>query len=164
MLCSWLHWWLGMTRYMWSTCLLLLWCTCDLDSWLMSWGLCHKLGRSTFSFAPKRAEDSDLFFLWAEGVPGAEMHRRISVQYGNSVVSQQVVYEWIERFKNGCTSIKHEEGAILCASGSFLVLNACRTILEPLDLFVDCPLWRDTVPILHWYPSMHFSTWYTFSP
>jgi hypothetical protein len=34
-------------------------------------------------------------FLWAEGVPGAEMHRRISVQYGNSVVSQWVVYKWI---------------------------------------------------------------------
>jgi hypothetical protein len=50
-------------------------------------------------------------FLWAEGVPGGEMHRRISVQCGNSVVSQRMVYEWIERFKNGRTSIKHEEGA-----------------------------------------------------
>jgi hypothetical protein len=26
-------------------------------------------------------------------------------------VSQRMVYEWIERFKNGRTSIKHEEGA-----------------------------------------------------
>ena len=50
-------------------------------------------------------------FLWAEGVPDAAMHRRISVQYGNSVVSQRMVYEWIKRFKNGRTSIKHEEGA-----------------------------------------------------
>jgi hypothetical protein len=38
-----------------------------------------------------------ILFLWAEGVLGAEMHRRISVQYGNSVVSQWMVYEWIER-------------------------------------------------------------------
>jgi hypothetical protein len=58
-------------------------------------------------------------FLRAEGVPGAEMHRRISVQYRNSVVSQWMVYEWIERFKNGCTSIKHEEGARRRVSGSF---------------------------------------------
>jgi hypothetical protein len=50
------------------------------------------------------------------------------------------------------------------ASGSFLMLNACATILEPLDPFVDHPLWHDSVPILHWYPSMHFGTWYTFSP
>jgi hypothetical protein len=49
-------------------------------------------------------------FLWPDGVPGAKMHRRISVQYGNSVVSQRMVCEWIERFKNGHTSIKHEEG------------------------------------------------------
>jgi hypothetical protein len=34
--------------------------------------------------------------LWAEGVPGAKMHRRISVQYGNSVMSQRMVHEWID--------------------------------------------------------------------
>jgi hypothetical protein len=62
-------------------------------------------------------------FLWAEGVPGAKMNRRISVQFGNSVMSQRTVYEWIERFKNGRTSIKHEEGARHRASGSFLKLN-----------------------------------------
>ena len=39
------------------------------------------------------------------------MRRRISVQYGNSVMSQHMVHKWIERFKNGCTNIKHEEGA-----------------------------------------------------
>ena len=50
------------------------------------------------------------------------------------------------------------------ASGSFLMLNACATILEPLDPFVDHPLRHDTVPILHWYPSMHCGIWYTFSP
>jgi hypothetical protein len=49
-------------------------------------------------------------------------------------------------------------------AGSFLMLNACATIPEPLDPFVDHPLWHDTVHILHWYPSMHFGTWYTFSP
>jgi hypothetical protein len=48
--------------------------------------------------------------LWAEGVPGTEMHRRISVQYGNSVVLQRIVCEWIEGFKNGRTRVKHGEG------------------------------------------------------
>jgi hypothetical protein len=109
MLCSWVHCWLGMMWYMWSTCLQLFWCRCGLDSQFMSWVLCNKLWRYTFRLHQRRAEGRDP--LWVEGVPGAEMHRRISVQYGNSVVSHRMVYEWIEKFKNGRTSIKHEEGA-----------------------------------------------------
>jgi hypothetical protein len=97
----------------------------------------------------KEEQRAVVLFLWAEGVPGAEMHRRISVQYGNSVVSQWMVYEWIDRFKNGRTSIKHEEGARRRASGSFLRLIACAIILEPLDPFIDHPLRHNTVPILH---------------
>jgi hypothetical protein len=142
MVCSWLKCWLGMMRYVWSTCLLPLWCRCDIGSLqvFLPWVLCHKLGRSTFHLQQRRAEGSDPFFLWAEGVPGAEMHRRISVQYGNSVVSQRMVYEWIERFKNGRTSINHEEGArrvwrmvvmsiystnwTLCTTIQFVVSNA----------------------------------------
>ena len=42
---------------------------------------------------------------------GAEIHRRLSVQYGNSVLPQRSVYEWIEKFKNVRTSVTHEEGA-----------------------------------------------------
>jgi hypothetical protein len=61
-LCSWLHCWLGMMRYLWSTCLLLLWCTCDPDSQFMSWVLCHKFGRSTFHLH-QRAEGGDPFFM-----------------------------------------------------------------------------------------------------
>jgi hypothetical protein len=57
----------------------------------------------------RRAEGSGPF-LWAEGVPGAEMHRMMSVQYGNSVVSQRICWEWIERFKNCRTSVKRGEG------------------------------------------------------
>jgi hypothetical protein len=57
----------------------------------------------------KKTEDSDPY-LWAEGVPGAEMHRRMAVQCGNSVMSQRIVCEWIERLKNGRTSVKHGEG------------------------------------------------------
>ena len=50
-------------------------------------------------------------FLWSEGVSGAEIHRRLSTQYGDSVLPRRSVYEWIETFKSGRTSVKHEEGA-----------------------------------------------------
>jgi hypothetical protein len=60
-------------------------------------------------WTPKKAEGSDPF-LWAEGVPGAEMHRRMSVQYGNGVMSEGIVCEWIERFENGSTIVKRGEG------------------------------------------------------
>jgi hypothetical protein len=52
---------------------------------------------------------SDLF-LWSEGVSGAKIHRRLSAQYGNSVLPQQSVYEWIEKLKNGRISVTHEVG------------------------------------------------------
>jgi hypothetical protein len=51
---------------------------------------CHKHGHSQFRLHQRRAEGSDLF-LWAEGVPGVEKHRMMSVQYGNSVMSQRIV-------------------------------------------------------------------------
>ena len=47
---------------------------------------CHKHGHTQFHLHQRRAEGSDPF-LWAEGVPGVEVHRMMSVQYGNSVMS-----------------------------------------------------------------------------
>jgi len=34
-------------------------------------------------------------------------------------------------------------------SSSFLMFNACVTILEPLDLFIDNLFQHDAVPVLH---------------
>jgi hypothetical protein len=59
----------------------------------------------------KQEQSAVICLLWTEGVPDAEMHRGISVQYGNGVVSQRIVNELIERFRTGRTSVKHEEGA-----------------------------------------------------
>ena len=70
---------------------------------------CHKHGHCQFHLHQRRAEGSDPF-LWAEGVPGAEMHRMMSVQCGNRVMSQRIVCYWSERLKNGSTSVKHGEG------------------------------------------------------
>jgi hypothetical protein len=47
--------------------------------------------------------------LWAEGVPGAEIHQRLSAQYGNSALLQHSVYEWIAMFKNGRTNVTDDE-------------------------------------------------------
>jgi hypothetical protein len=90
MFCSWLYCWLVMTKYTWSTPLLPFWCRCDLDSPFLSWVFCHKHGHSQFHFHQRRAEGSDLF-LWAEVIPSVEMHRIMTVQYGNSVMSQRIV-------------------------------------------------------------------------
>jgi hypothetical protein len=63
------------------------------------------------SVCTKEEQRSVIRFLWSEGVSGAETHRRLSAQYGNRVLPQRSVYEWIEKLKNGRTNIAHEEGA-----------------------------------------------------
>jgi hypothetical protein len=63
------------------------------------------------SVCTKEEQRSVIRFLWSEGVSGAETHRRLSAQYGNSVLPQRSVYEWIEKLKNVHTSVTHEEGA-----------------------------------------------------
>jgi len=50
-------------------------------------------------------------FLFSEGVTGAEIHRRLSAQYGDSALPRRNVYEWIEIFQHDRTSVKDEERA-----------------------------------------------------
>jgi transposase len=47
-------------------------------------------------------------FLWAEAVKSRENNRRMSVQYGARTMHQRKIYEWIERFKEGRTSVTNE--------------------------------------------------------
>ncbi|KDQ94897.1 hypothetical protein L798_06390, partial [Zootermopsis nevadensis] len=49
--------------------------------------------------------------LLSEGVPGADIYRRLCAQYAESVLSRRSVYELIEKFKESRTSVSHEEGA-----------------------------------------------------
>jgi len=56
-------------------------------------------------------EHSVIYFLWSEIVSGAEIHCRLLAQYGNSVLPQHSVCEWIEQFRNGHISVPHEEGS-----------------------------------------------------
>ena len=77
--------------------------------------------------------------MWAEEVPGAKMHRMMSLQYGNSVMSQRIVSEWIERFKNNRTSVKHGEGTG-CQSTSITDADVERIysmILQNMQVTVD---------------------------
>jgi hypothetical protein len=42
-----------------------------------------------------------LCFLWAEGVPGAQIRLRMFAQYRNKVISCRIFYEWVGMFENG---------------------------------------------------------------
>ena len=53
----------------------------------------------------KEEQRSVIRFLWAEGVPGAQIHLRMCAQYGDKVLSLRIFYEWIEMFENGRTSV-----------------------------------------------------------
>jgi len=114
---------------------------------------CHKHGHSQFHLHQRRAEGSDPF-LWAEGVPGVEMHRVMSVQYGNSVMSQQIV-SGARGSKNGRTSVKHGEGtgrqstSITDADNAHTVENLKKLNFEVLEHTLysldltpsDSPVW-----------------------
>ena len=63
------------------------------------------------SVCTKEEQRGVIRFLWSEGVTGAEIHRRLSAQYGDSALPRLSVYEWIERFQHGRTSVKDEERA-----------------------------------------------------
>ena len=60
--------------------------------------------------------------LRSEGATGAKIHQRLWAQYGNSVLPQRSVYDWIEKFKNGRTSVTHGEGAGRTSTAKNVVL------------------------------------------
>jgi len=57
----------------------------------------------------KEEQRSVIRFLWAEGVPGAQIHLRMCAQYGYKVLSRRIFYEWIEMFENGRTNVTDAE-------------------------------------------------------
>ena len=59
----------------------------------------------------KKEQRSVIRFLWEEGVPGAQIHLRMCTQYGDKVLSRRIVYEWIEIFENGRTSVMDAESS-----------------------------------------------------
>ena len=58
-----------------------------------------------------KEEQRGVIFLLSEGVTGAEIHRRLSAEYRDRALPRRSVYEWIEKFQHGRTSVKDEESA-----------------------------------------------------
>ena len=75
----------------------------------------------------KEEQRSVIRFLWAEGVPGAQIHLRICAQYGDKVLSGRIVYEWIEMFENGRTSVTDAERSG-CPATATTTRNEERTL------------------------------------
>jgi hypothetical protein len=52
----------------------------------------------------KEEQRAVIGFIWSEGVSGAEIHRRLSTQHGNSALTRRSVYEicqrLLDRYKN----------------------------------------------------------------
>jgi hypothetical protein len=63
------------------------------------------------SMCTKEEQCGVIRFLWSEGVPRAEIHRRLSAQYGDNALPWRSVYEWIEKFQHVRTSVKDEKRA-----------------------------------------------------
>jgi hypothetical protein len=58
----------------------------------------------------KEEQRAVIRFHCSEGLPGAEIHQRLSAQYRDSALPRRSVYEWIKKFKSGWTNVMHEEG------------------------------------------------------
>ena len=44
--------------------------------------------------------------LFSDGLKPIEIHRRMSIQYGDRCMSRTQVYKWTENFKNGVTTVE----------------------------------------------------------
>jgi len=51
--------------------------------------------------------------LWFEGVKLLKIHRRMIAQYEEVCIMQREVYQWVERFQSGRTSIVDEQSGCL---------------------------------------------------
>jgi hypothetical protein len=65
-------------------------------------------------------------FLFAEGIKPVEIIRRMQAQYGDNCLSRSKIYEWIDHFKKGRTSVCDED-----RSGRLSALRV-RTVFKPL--------------------------------
>jgi hypothetical protein len=78
----------------------------------LSYQVCYCSGvdvAATLALCPKEEQCAVIWILWSEVVPGVEIHRRLSAQYGNSALLKQSVYEWVDRFQNSSISVTDAE-------------------------------------------------------
>jgi len=75
----------------------------------------------------KEEQRSVIRFLWAEGLPGAQIHLGTCAQYVDKVLSRRIVCEWIEMFENGRTSVTDAESS-RCPATATTTRNEERTL------------------------------------
>ena len=63
-------------------------------------------------------------------MPGAQIHLRMCVRYGEKDICRRIVYEWIEMFENGRTSVTDAE-----RSGRPATVTTTRNEERTLELF-----------------------------
>jgi len=87
----------------------------------------------------KVEQHSVIQFLWAEGVPGAQIHLRTCAQYGDKVLFRRIVYEWIEMFENGRTIVTDVErsGRSATATTTRIEERTLEMILENRRITVE---------------------------
>jgi hypothetical protein len=56
----------------------------------------------------REEQRSEIRFLWSEGVKLREIHRRMIQQYSGNYMNERKVYQWVERFQEGQTSVIDE--------------------------------------------------------
>jgi transposase len=78
-------------------------------------------------------------FLFAEGVKPVEIIRRMQAQYGDNCLSRSKIYEWIDHFKKGRTSVCDEDrsGRPSTSRTENTIQAVQRTVRENRRISVD---------------------------
>jgi len=110
-------------------------------------------------YCTKEEQRSVIRFLWAEGVLGAQIHPRMCAQYGDKVLSCRIVYEWIEMFENGRTSVTDAEcsGHPATATTTRNEERTLELIRENRRVTVEEVAGRLNVSVGYAYPLIHDS-------
>lgn len=65
---------------------------------------------------------------WYNGVSGVETYQKLSLQYGTSVLPQNTIHEWIDRFENSRPSVTFHRSRVPDGSDEHLVYLAIKNI------------------------------------
>ena len=66
---------------------------------------CVSYFQSRLETCTREEQRSFIWFLRSEGVKPFEIHQRMTVQYRDTCLLQQQVYEWSRKFANGVISL-----------------------------------------------------------
>jgi transposase len=92
---------------------------------MCNWNDSARIMAAPLENCTREEQRSVIRFLWSEGVKPREIHRRMIQQYGGSCMSKRKVYQWVERFQEGRTSVigEHRSGRPCTAVSADIVLG-----------------------------------------